>query len=325
MRILRDYPAGLPLLPESGHTPVMRTDTHTSAGEKRNAALSSIAAALFLTVMKIAVGISTGSLGILSEAAHSGLDLLAAGVTYFAVRYASAPADPHHPYGHGKMENLSALVETLLLLLTCIYIVREAAVRLFSEHHEVTVAWWSFAVMIVSIGVDATRSRMLKRVAQKHKSQALEADALHFSTDIWSSAVVILGLVCVWAAGKFPVGSAWRSLLERADAVAALGVCAIIVMVSLRLGRAAIDVLLDSDSGGVTANIRKAALGVAGVRGVGQVRARLAGPAAFVDISVEISRETSFEDAHRVGDKVEEAVRSALPGADVMVHMEPVG
>jgi len=303
----------------------MRADIHDSAGEKRSAALSSVAAALFLSVLKLAVGISTNSLGILSEAVHSSLDLLAAGITYFAVRYASAPADPHHPYGHGKMENLSALVETLLLLLTCVYIVREAIQRLFFEHHEVTVAWWSFGVMIVSIGVDVTRSRMLKRVAQKHKSQALEADALHFSTDIWSSAVVVLGLVCVLAAEKFPEGTVWRSLLERADAVAALGVCVIIVWVSLRLGRAAVDVLLDCDSKGVTENIRQAALRVNGVRGVGQVRARLAGPAAFVDISVEISRETSFEDAHGIGDRVEGVVRSVLPGADVMVHLEPVG
>ena len=303
----------------------MRADIHDSAGEKRSAALSSVAAALFLSVLKLAVGISTNSLGILSEAVHSSLDLLAAGITYFAVRYASAPADPHHPYGHGKMENLSALVETLLLLLTCVYIVREAIQRLFFEHHEVTVAWWSFGVMIVSIGVDVTRSRMLKRVAQKHKSQALEADALHFSTDIWSSAVVVLGLVCVLAAEKLPEGAVWRSLLERADAVAALGVCVIIVWVSLRLGRAAVDVLLDCDSKGVTENIRQAALRVNGVRGVGQVRARLAGPAAFVDISVEISRETSFEDAHGIGDRVEGVVRSVLPGADVMVHLEPVG
>jgi len=292
--------------------------------EKRGAALSSVAAALFLVLVKLVVGLETNSLGILSEAAHSGLDLLAAGITYFAVRYASAPADPHHPYGHGKMENLSALVETILLLLTCVYIVWEAAHRLFVRPAEVSVPWWSFGVVIVSIGVDVTRSRMLKRMAKKHKSQALEADALHFSTDIWASAVVLLGLACVWAAGMLPSGAALRPILERADAVAALGVSVIIVWVSLRLGRAAVEVLLDGDAQGVTKDIRTAALGVAGVRGVAQVRARLSGPAAFVDISVEIARETSFEGAHGIGDKVEAAVRAVLPGADVVVHLEPV-
>ena len=302
---------------------MMHSDTHSTDDEKRGAALSSVLAALFLAIMKLVVGISTNSLGILSEAAHSGLDLLAAGVTYFAVRYASAPADPHHPYGHGKMENLSALVETLLLLITCVYIVREALHRLFSHPQEVRVVWWSFAVMIVSISVDITRSRMLKRVAKKHNSQALEADALHFSTDIWASAVVILGLVCVWLAGLLPEGSAWRAVLERADAAASLGVSAIIVLVSLRLGRAAVDVLLDGDSKGVTGDIRDAVLRVKGVRGVGRVRARLSGPAAFVDIAVDIARETSFEDAHAIGDKVEDAVRALLPGADVVVHLEP--
>jgi cation diffusion facilitator family transporter len=301
----------------------MHIDSHEAGKEKRGAAMSSLLAAVFLTAMKLAVGLATNSLGILSEAAHSGLDLVAAAVTYFAVRYSAVPADPRHPYGHGKLENLSALVETLLLLLTCVYIVREAVHRLFTPE-AVEVTWWSFGVMAVSIAIDISRSRMLRRMAEKHKSQALEADALHFSTDIWSSAVVILGLGCVWAAQMLPAGSPLRGLLERADAVAALGVSAIVVWVSVRLGREAIDVLLDGGSQDTVDEIRAAVEDIQGVRGVGQVRARLSGPSAFVDLTLDISRQASFEEAHKIGARAEDAVKDILPGADVVVHLTPV-
>jgi len=293
--------------------------------EKSGAALNSLFAAVFLTSIKLVVGLSTNSLGILSEAMHSGLDLLAAGVTYFAVSYSSLPADNRHPYGHGKMENLSALIETLLLLVTCIFIVREGILRLFYHPEAVEVTWWSFGVMAVSIGVDLTRSRMLKRMAIKHNSQALEADALHFSTDVWSSAVVILGLGCVAGARMFLApGSFWRGLLERADAVAALGVCAIVVWVSIQLGRRAVDALLDGGSEDTTDAIRAAVESLPGVRGISHVRARFSGPSAFVDLTVDIPRQTSFEQAHAIGAKAEEAVRGVTPGADVVVHLEPV-
>lgn len=303
---------------------IMHIDSHEAGLEKRGAAMSSLVAAVFLTGMKLAVGLSTNSLGILSEAAHSGLDLLAAAVTYFAVRYSSLPADSRHPYGHGKMENLSALVETLLLLLTCVYIVREAVDRLFYAPEAVEVTWWSFGVMAVSIVIDISRSRMLKRMAEKHNSQALEADALHFSTDIWSSAVVILGLGCVWLAGIMPEGSPWRGVLERADAVAALGVSAIVVWVSIRLGREAVDVLLDGGSQDMAQELREAVEDIPGVRGVGQVRARLSGPTSFVDLTLDIARQASFEDAHKIGARAEDAVKQVLPGADVVVHLKPV-
>ena len=302
----------------------MHPGNQDAGTEKSRAAMSSLLAAVFLTAMKLAVGLSTNSLGILSEAAHSGLDLLAAAVTYFAVRYSSIPADSRHPYGHGKMENLSALIETLLLLLTCVYIVREAVIRLFYRPEAVEVTWWSFGIMAVSIVVDLSRSRMLKRMAEKHNSQALEADALHFSTDVWSSAVVILGLGCVWAAGMLPAGSPWRGMLARADAVAALGVCVIVVWVSIRLGRRAVDVLLDGGSENQVGEIREAVEDIPGVRGVSQVRARLAGPIAFVDLTLDISRQASFEEAHRIGARVEEAVKGVMPGADVVVHLKPV-
>jgi cation diffusion facilitator family transporter len=165
--------------------------------EKRMAALNSVVAAIFLTGMKIVVGLLTGSLGILSEAAHSGLDLVAAAVTFFAVRLSSRAPDKRHTYGYGKVENLSALFETLLLLLTCVWIIYEAIRRLFFEEVEVEASIWAFIIMAISIVVDISRSRMLYRTARKYGSQALEADALHFSTDIWSSSVVIGGLFLV--------------------------------------------------------------------------------------------------------------------------------
>jgi cation diffusion facilitator family transporter len=155
--------------------------------EKNIAALSSVGAAVFLTGLKIVVGLLSGSLGILAEAAHSTLDFAAAIITFFAVRAASKPADREHTYGHGKVENLSALVETLLLLGTCGWIIYQSVTRLASGQVIVKASIWTFAVMFVSIVVDVSRSRMLYRIAAKHRSQALEADALHFSTDIWSS------------------------------------------------------------------------------------------------------------------------------------------
>src|SRR5712672_3674568 len=162
--------------------------------EKRAVAGNSVLAALVITSLKIVVGIATGSLGILSEAAHSGLDLIAALMTFFSVRVSDRPADADHQYGHGKVENFSAFIETGLLLLTCAWIIYEAVLRLFFRHIDIEPSVAAFAVMLFSMGLDFWRSRVLARIASKYDSQALEADALHFSTDIWSAGVVILGL-----------------------------------------------------------------------------------------------------------------------------------
>ena len=173
--------------------------------EKRHVALNSIYVALLITTLKLFVGYRTRSLGILSEAAHSGLDLLAAGITLLSVRVSDKPADSDHQYGHGKVENFSAFLETGLLLLTCIWIVWEAIHRLLyhTTHIEPTVP--AFAVMFLSMVLDYWRSRRLGKIAAKYDSQALEADALHFSTDIWSSGVVILGLALVLAGDRYHI------------------------------------------------------------------------------------------------------------------------
>jgi cation diffusion facilitator family transporter len=292
---------------------------HQAAREKRAAALSSVVAAVFLTGMKIVVGLLTGSLGILAEAAHSALDLVAAAMTLIAVRVSSRPADANHPYGHGKIENLSAMLETALLLLTCVWIIYEAIRRLFFQDVVVEASAWGFLVMAVSIVIDLTRSRVLKRAADKHHSQALEADALHFSTDVWSSSVVILGLILVWISKAFHLP--W---LAKADAVAALGVSAIVVFISIQLGKKTITDLLD----GVPATLREEivlAAHVPGVLDVEQARIRRAGPEIFVDVVVFVSRHEAFEHAHEISNLAKAAIRRTLrqPEADVIVHVAP--
>jgi cation diffusion facilitator family transporter len=293
----------------------------TSEKEKMTAARSSAIAAFFLTSMKLVVGLVTGSLGILAEAAHSGLDLVAALVTLFAVRVSDKPADRDHPYGHGKVENFSALVETVLLFVTCTWIIYESMRRMFFSTVEIDPSYWAFLVMAVSITVDVSRSRMLSRVARKHGSQALEADSLHFSTDVWSSSVVIAGLAFVWL-GKnaFPHSA---QFFQKADAVAAFLVALIILFVSFKLGRRSVDVLIDRAPDGLSQKIREAASGTEGVVDVGQVRVRRSGPSVFVDLTVDVDRNLSFERTHAIAESVESQIREIAPGADVVIHTDP--
>jgi len=295
-------------------------DRHQADREKRRVALSSLAAAVLLTGMKLVVGIATNSLGILSEAAHSALDLVAAAMTFWAVRMSGQPADPKHTYGHGKFENLSALGETGLLLLTCVWIIYEAIKRLaHAGEVEVDANHWAFLVVVVSIIVDYSRSRALARAARKHQSQALEADALHFSTDIWSSTVVLFGLTAVAAGRKLDLP--W---LVSADAVAALGVALIVVWVSLRLGKKSIDDLLDSVPGQLREEVAAAAARVPDVAAVRQVRVRRSGAEVFADVTLAVNHAATFERSHDIADQAEAAIRGVLPGADVVVHLEPV-
>lgn len=286
--------------------------------EKRAVAANSVLAALVITTLKIAVGVLTRSLGILSEAAHSALDLVAALVTLFSVRVADKPADADHQYGHGKVESFSAFIETGLLLLTCVWIVWEATKRLFFHSVEIEPSAAAFVVMFLSIGVDAWRSRALGRMARKYDSQALEADALHFSTDIWSSAVVILGLVLVWAGRAY--GLSWA---RQADTIAALFVAAVVVTVSWRLARRTMDALLDAAPTGVRGQIIGLIETVDGVLEVGRVRIRKSGSRYFADVSVGLARNFTFQRSEQVADAVTARVRELLPEADVVVHSVP--
>src|SRR5215469_524039 len=286
--------------------------------EKRAVAGSSVAAAVVITGLKIAVGVATGSLGVLSEAAHSGLDLIAAVVTLFSFRVSDKPADADHQYGHGKVENFSAFIETGLLLLTCLWIIFEAIKRLFFRSVEIEPTLWAFVVMFISIGVDLWRSKALGKIAEKYNSQALEADALHFSTDVWSSSVVIVGLLLVLAGRNLGVG--W---LRDADPVAALFVAGIVVHVSWRLARRTVDALLDAAPAGVRNQIIAAVQNVEGVLEVDRVRIRRAGNRYFADLSVGLARTVTFQRSGQVADAVADAVHRILPDADVTVHSVP--
>jgi cation diffusion facilitator family transporter len=283
--------------------------------EKRSAAGNSVLAALVITGLKIVVGVSTGSLGILSEAAHSGLDLVAAILTFFSVRVSDKPADAEHQYGHGKVENFSAFVETGLLLLTCVWIIYEAIVRLFYRKVEIEPSIAAFAVMLFSMAVDWWRSRALGRVATKYDSQALEADALHFSTDIWSAGVVVIGLLLVW------LGRTYRlDWLRDSDPIAALIVAAVVVSVSWRLARRTVDALLDAAPPGVRSQIYDAVLRLDGVLEVDRVRIRRAGNRYFADLAVGLARTVTFQRSQQLAAAVTESVRRILPDADVTVQ-----
>lgn len=286
--------------------------------EKRRVALNSVYAAAFITLAKIAVGASTHSLGILSEAAHSALDFLAAVVTLFSVRVSDRPADAEHQYGHGKVENFSAFLETGLLLLTCIWIVYEAIKRLLFHDVHIAPTPWAFLVMFASMIIDWWRSGRLRRIADKYQSQALEADALHFSTDVWSSAVVILGLALVSIGKRQSIP--W---LEKADPIAALIVAGVVVHVSWRLARQTIDALLDAAPAGVRAALIDSVNNVDGVLEVGRVRIRRAGNKYFADLSVGLSRRVTFQRSEQVASDVTRAVQAVLPGADVVVRSVP--
>lgn len=286
--------------------------------EKRSAAGNSVIAAIVITGLKLMVGLTTGSLGILSEAAHSALDLIATLVTFFSVAVSDKPADADHQYGHGKVENFSAFVETGLLLLTCAWIIYEAVQRLFFRRVEIEPSLAAFAVMLISMGVDWWRSRVLGRIATKYDSQALEADALHFSTDIWSAGVVILGLLLVLA------GRAYRlDWLRDSDPIAALFVAGVVISVSWRLARRTVDALLDAAPPGVRSQIQDAVARVEGVLEVDRVRIRRAGNRYFADLTVGLARTVTFQRSRQLAAAVSEAVHRILPDADVTVQPLP--
>jgi len=287
--------------------------------EKRSVALTAGLSAIGLTLIKIIVGLITGSLGILAEAAHSGLDLVAGLMTFFAVRISGRPADYTHHYGHGKVENLSALFETLLLLATCVWIVEEAIHRLLSHEIPLEVNVWAFLVMGTSIAVDLSRSRALYRVARQFRSQALEADALHFSTDIWSSGVVILGLICVAIGRKVSA----LEFLHHADAIAAIGVALIVAYISGRLAVRTIQALLDVAPTGLRKKIITEVEALPGISNCHDVRLRYSGPQLFVDIHVLVDGNQTLKDAHHLTEEIEEAIQKLVPGADIIVHPEP--
>jgi cation diffusion facilitator family transporter len=280
--------------------------------EKERVALGSIAASAGLTAAKAIIGLLTGSLAILSEAGHSLLDLSATVLTYFAVRISGKPADAEHQYGHGKVESITALAETALLFVLTAIVIFEAVRRLIGERaHAVDATIAAFAVIIGSIVIDFLRSRTLKRVAQATTSEALEADALHFRSDMWSSIAVLIGLCGV------ALGYAW------ADAAAAIIVAVFICVAGYRLGRRTIDTLTDTAPAGVSEQIAAIARQTPGVVAVERVRVRPAGAVLFVELGVSISRTLPLDRVTMIKQQLTRAIRGDLPAAELTITTEP--
>ena len=288
--------------------------------EKQQVAWVSVLAAVALTAMKLAAGLVTGSIAVLAEAAHSGLDLVATLMTLFAVRVADKPPDSDHQYGHGKVEHLSALFEIGLLVITCIWIFYESIQRLVTGESHLQLTVWAFAVMLISIAVDYWRSRALERAAKKYHSDALAADALHFRTDIWSSLIVLLGLGLVLARDLAGLPDIFGS----ADAIAALLVGGIVLTISGRLAKTTIDALLDRAPELVGQEIRRAVRRIEGVQELRRMRLRRSGNRIFADLVVGVPRTTTFADAHELTERIEQAIGQAVPRTDAVIHFEPV-
>jgi cation diffusion facilitator family transporter len=289
---------------------------------KRSAALFSVFAALTVTLFKLFTGLLTGSLGMLSEAAHSGIDLIAAAITLFSVHVSDRPADADHTYGHGKVESLSAGIEAVIMLASCVWILTEAIRRIaLREHLSLKYSIWPFAALLLSITVDFVRSRQLQRIADDTRSEALEADAIHFRTDIWSSLAVIVGLTATYA-GKY-----WQiPQLELADPIAAILVAFIILYVTWTLARRTIDALTDATPPEARAQNRQLMRELAaidGVLSVERVRTRRSGPNYFADVTLGLPRNLTFQRSEQITTAATAAVQRHLPGADVVVHSVP--
>ncbi|MHC1739261.1 MAG: cation diffusion facilitator family transporter [Ignavibacteriaceae bacterium] len=282
-----------------------------NTNEKRNVAISSVFAAVFLTGFKLVVGLATGSLGILSEALHSGLDLIAAVITYFSVKFSDLPPDENHHYGHGKIENYSALVETILLLFTCLWIMYEAFRRILTNEVEIAVTIWSYIVVVSSIIIDFTRSRALSRVAKKYNSQALEADALHFSTDILSSFVVLIGLIA----------SSYHFYL--ADPIAAFAVSIIVLVISFRLGKRSFDALIDKAPVGITHQVEEILKNNLRVKHFHDLKVRESGPYKFIDVNIHVDKTLDILTAHEICDELENEISSKIWNSRATIHLEP--
>jgi cation diffusion facilitator family transporter len=292
--------------------------TSRASTEKRSVAMVSMLAASGMTLLKLITGLLTGSLGMLSDAAHSGIDLVGAGLTFLSVRVSDKPADENHPYGHGKIENVSAFVETFLMLASSLWITYEAVVRIFFHPVAIRYSFWPLLVLALSIAVDFWRSRQLMAVANKYGSQALEADALHFASDIWSTVAVFIGLSASWVGSYLHI-----SWLRLADAFAAIAVSLMILYFSWKLAYRTVAALVDT----VPIEMRRRVLNEVrhtdGVLSVDQARMRRSGNAYFADFTLSLSRQLTFQRTEELVKEATAAVQRILPDADVVIHTVP--
>jgi cation diffusion facilitator family transporter len=293
-------------------------DTAGFSAAKRRVALHSMVAAAVMTLLKLAAGLLSGSLGVLSDAAHSALDLVAVTLTFFSVQVSDKPADEDHTYGHGKIENLSAFLEAGLMAVSCAWIIWEAMERMVRHtvilHHSV----WPVLVLLTSIGVDWWRSRRLRAVAEKTGSPALATDAFHFASDIWSTLAVLCGLSASWIGVQFGIG--W---LGYADPFAAVVVSLMILRMTLYLGRETVAVLMDEVPAETRQRLVDEVAKVDGVLEVEQARVRKAGSIYFADLTLALPRQYTFEHTGELVRAATDAAHRALPQADVVIHTVP--
>jgi len=286
--------------------------------EKRRVASRSMAAAAVMTLLKLGAGLLSGSLGVLSDAAHSGLDLAGAALTFFSVNVSEKPADEDHTYGHGKVENLSAFTEAGLMGISCAWIIWEAIQRIFYRTVELHHSLWPVLVLIASICVDFWRSRQLRAVAQRTGSPALATDAFHFASDIWASLAVLAGLGATWAGVQFGIGT-----LHYADPCAAIVVSLMILLMAVRLGHEAMGALVDEIPAETRRRLVREVEKVEGVLAVERARVRRAGAGYFADLTLALPRRSTFEHSGELVQAATAAVHRALPKADVVIHTIP--
>jgi cation diffusion facilitator family transporter len=279
---------------------------------QRRTALVSVLAALVLIGLKLGAGLASGSLGLVSEAVHSGTDLVAALLTFFALGVAGRPADPGHPYGHGKAEHLAALAEAVILVAASLFISYRAISNLVgASDSDVQATWYAFAVIAIVIVIDASRTLVSLRGSQRYDSPALQANALHFASDLAGSVAVLLGLSLV-AAG-YP----------GADSLAALFVAVLVLLAAARLMRSNVDVLMDRSPAAADAAARAAIQNVDPPVELRRLRLRRSAGGHFADVVIGVPPGAAVGQGHAAADEVERAVQEALPGSDVVVHVEP--
>jgi cation diffusion facilitator family transporter len=298
------------------HEPVLTLAE--SSAQKRHVARNSMLAAAAMTLLKLAAGIFSGSLGVLSDAAHSGLDMVGAALTFFSVQVSDKPADEDHTYGHGKIENLSAFCEAILMIVSCGWIIWEAIDRMLHHATELHHSVWPVLVLLTSICVDFWRSRQLRAVALRTGSPALATDAFHFASDIWATVAVLGGLGASWIGER--LGIAW---LNYADPLAAVVVSVMILRLTIILGRETVAVLMDEVPAETRHRLVYEVEQVEGVMAVEQARVRRAGAGYFADLTLALPRRYTFEHTGELVQAATDAVHRALPTADVVIHTVP--
>jgi cation diffusion facilitator family transporter len=288
--------------------------TENIAQKKIRVARQSLYAAVVITIIKLLAAYFSGSLGVLSEVFNSAIDIFVCLVTIISIKYSSRPPDEDHNYGHEKVESFSALFQVLILFITSSYIIYEAINRLFiNKNVEINISIWIFVALLISMAIDLYRARILKRVAGETKSNALEADALHFSSDILSSGVVIIGLILVYF-----------NISKTADTIAALIVTGVIIYLGYKLSKKAVDSLMDRVPAGLYEKVKYETLLIKGVEDIKTFRIRSSGSKIYIDMTILISRLVPFSKAHDIMDSVEKKIHQLIENADVVIHSEPV-